>query len=153
MYTQDNGKKYTGTKTIYSWPCTRGEYNAYRGWMIPAGEDPDDEGYLVEYTDGGKPNHTNHAGYISWSPADVFERSYVEDTPTTWQGRLIAEGQDAVFRLVKLEDFLASPGYNTLDASDRQLLMLQAQCMNTYVDILARRVARFNSNAPDTLAS
>lgn len=55
---------------------TRGEYNGYRGWEMPANEDAAEAGYLVEYHDGGKPNHPDHAGYVSWSPADVFERSY-----------------------------------------------------------------------------
>lgn len=69
-------KDYIGTKRIMAAPMTRGEYNAYRGWEIPANEEPADPGYLVEYRDGGKPNDSRHAGYISWSPADVFERSY-----------------------------------------------------------------------------
>lgn len=69
-------KLYEGTKRMHACPMTRGEYNAYRGWENPAGENPDDAGYLVEYVDGGKPNDPRHAGYISWSPADVFERSY-----------------------------------------------------------------------------
>jgi hypothetical protein len=60
---------------------TRGEYNAYRGWEVPANEDPADAGYLVEYEDGGKANDSRHAGYISWSPADVFERTYRESPP------------------------------------------------------------------------
>ena len=55
---------------------TRGEYNEYRGWATPEGEDPQDAGYLVEYQDGGKANDSRHTGYISWSPKDVFERSY-----------------------------------------------------------------------------
>lgn len=75
-------KQYTGTKTVLARPMTRGDYNAYRGWEVPADENPADEGYLVEYTDGGKSNHPAHAGYISWSPADVFTRAYVEDKPT-----------------------------------------------------------------------
>ena len=36
----------------------------------------DDEGYLVEYTDGGKANTPQYDGYVSWSPKDVFERAY-----------------------------------------------------------------------------
>lgn len=55
---------------------SRGDYNLYRGWDIPANEDPEDEGYLVEYRDGGQANHPGHAGYISWSPRNVFEQSY-----------------------------------------------------------------------------
>lgn len=55
---------------------TRGQYNAYRGWQMPTDENPDEEGYIVEYLDGGKPNDSRHENYISWSPKDVFERSY-----------------------------------------------------------------------------
>ena len=69
-------KLYEGTKRLTAQPMTRGGYNAYRGWETPAGEDPADAGYLVEYQDGGKANDSRHAGYISWSPADVFERTY-----------------------------------------------------------------------------
>lgn len=69
-------QKYIGTKLVLAAPMTRGDYNHYRGWTIPANEDPEDVGYLVEYLDGGEPNHEDHEGYISWSPANVFERSY-----------------------------------------------------------------------------
>lgn len=69
-------KLYEGTKRLHATPMTRGEYNAYRGWENPASENPADGGYLVEYQDGGKANDSRHAGYISWSPADVFERTY-----------------------------------------------------------------------------
>jgi hypothetical protein len=74
-------KRYEGTKRLSATPMTRGEYNAYRGWKLPDGESPGDAGYLVEYEDGGKPNHANHKNYISWSPKDVFERSYREIQP------------------------------------------------------------------------
>ena len=71
-------KTYEGTKRVYARPMSRGDYNAYRSWTVPADENPDDPGYLVEYLDGGKSNHAAHAGYISWSPKDVFERAYCE---------------------------------------------------------------------------
>lgn len=71
-------KSCTGTKTVLAEPMTRGAHNAYRGWTLPDKEDPNEPGYLVEYVDGGKANHSAHAGYISWSPADVFERAYKE---------------------------------------------------------------------------
>ena len=67
---------YRGTKLVYASPMNRGDYNEYRGWKVPNDENPDDEGYLVEYTDGGKPNDPRHTGYISWSPKDVFDRAY-----------------------------------------------------------------------------
>lgn len=68
-----------GTKRILAQPMTRAEYNDYRGWTLPADENGADQGYLVEYTDGDRSNHPNHAGYISWSPADVFNQSYRPD--------------------------------------------------------------------------
>lgn len=69
-------KQYLGTKLLFALAMTRGAYNEYRGWEMPADESPDEAGYLVEYADGGKANHPSHEGYISWSPADVFEKSY-----------------------------------------------------------------------------
>lgn len=61
-------KKYIGVKIIEAKPMNRGEYNEYRGWTIPAGENPEDEGYLVVYPDG----------YVSWSPKPQFEEAYRE---------------------------------------------------------------------------
>ena len=73
-------KSFIGTKMILARPMGRGEYNTYRGWQIPLDENPADEGFLVEYVDGGASNHPGHAGYISWSPKDVFERAYRPST-------------------------------------------------------------------------
>lgn len=59
-------ERYIGTKIIDAEPMTRGEYNKFRGWQIPANENPDDAGYKVIYSDN----------YVSWSPATVFEEAY-----------------------------------------------------------------------------
>lgn len=67
---------FYGTKAIYAVPMDRQAYNEYRGWELPADEDGSDKGFLVEYLDGGQSNHPDHAGYVSWSPKDVFERAY-----------------------------------------------------------------------------
>ena len=69
-------ERYIGTKLINAKPMTRAEYNAFRGWTVPADENPADAGYLVEYLDGGKGNTDHYAGYVSWSPAEVFDRAY-----------------------------------------------------------------------------
>lgn len=67
-------KEYIGTKMIQAKPMTRGDYNKYRGWQIPADENPEDEGYLVKYKDG----------YESWSPKEAFEEAYRESTGLTF---------------------------------------------------------------------
>lgn len=69
-------KSYIGTKVILAMAMTRLAYNQYRDWELPSDEDGADEGYLVEYTDGGKPNHKDHTGYISWSPKEQFDNAY-----------------------------------------------------------------------------
>lgn len=73
-------EKYIGTKLIKAEDMTRAEYNAFRGWELPADENGADEGYLVEYLDGGKPNTTTHAGYVSWSPKEQFDNAYRKTT-------------------------------------------------------------------------
>ena len=71
-----SAQAYIGTKQVCGAPMNRLEYNQLRGWTVPADENPDDEGYLVEYLDGGAPNHKDFAGYISWSPKKQFEDAY-----------------------------------------------------------------------------
>lgn len=67
-------KQYIGTKIIQAKPMNRGEYNKYRGWEIPADENPEDEGYLVKYKDG----------YESWYPKETFEEAYRESYGLTF---------------------------------------------------------------------
>lgn len=69
-------KLYQCHKFVTAKPMTRAEYNDYRNWELPEDENGDDAGFLVEYLDGGKPNHPNHKNYISWSPYDVFIAGY-----------------------------------------------------------------------------
>lgn len=69
-------QQFYGTKLIAAKPMTRAEYNKFRGWELPSDERPEDEGYLVEYLDGGKPNVEGYAGYVSWSPKEQFENAY-----------------------------------------------------------------------------
>jgi len=71
-------KNAIGTKQVMLAHMTRQEYNDYRGWELPGDEDGSDEGYLVEYTNGSKSNHPDHAGYISWSPKAQADNAYQE---------------------------------------------------------------------------
>lgn len=69
-------KQYIGVKLINAIDMTRAAYNILRDWELPAMENGADEGYLVEYLDGGQANHKDFKGYISWSPKAVFENAY-----------------------------------------------------------------------------
>lgn len=69
-------KRFIGTKLINAEPMTRLAYNELRGWKLPEDENGDDEGYLVEYIDGGKPNLAGYEGYVSWSPKEQFDNTY-----------------------------------------------------------------------------
>lgn len=69
---------YIGTKIVNATPMNRLDYNTLRGWTVPADENPADDGYLVEYTDGGKPNVEGYAGYVSWSPKEQFDNAYLQ---------------------------------------------------------------------------
>lgn len=68
--------RYIGIKEINATPMSRAAYNLFRGWELPKDENGEDEGYLVEYIDGGQANTATYKGYVSWSPKDVFERAY-----------------------------------------------------------------------------
>lgn len=62
-------KKYIGVERVEARPMTRGDYNTYRGWQIPADENPADEGYLVKRGNV----HEN------WIPKEIFEKTYAAE--------------------------------------------------------------------------
>ena len=144
---------YEGTKRVHAKPMNRGDYNSYRGWEVPADENPADEGYLVENVDGGRGNDSRHAGYISWSPKDVFERSYkeVKTVPglAPHQQRVVDEHAECLERLRKLQAFIANtdgPFQNLCD-EERRRLVRQEDVMNELAIVLAERVAAFTKGA------
>lgn len=83
-------QRYIGSKAINAKPMTRQEYNDFRGWKLPDDENGDDAGFLVEYLDGGQANTQQYAGYVSWSPKDVFERAYKPATGMDFGGAVAA---------------------------------------------------------------
>ena len=68
--------RYVGTKIVNAKMMTRLDYNDFRQWTLPKNENGADEGYLVEYLDGGTPNTSEYKGYVSWSPKEQFENAY-----------------------------------------------------------------------------
>lgn len=59
---------YIGTVLIKAKPMTRGEYNQFKGWEAPKGEDQTIDGYLVE----------DETGYTSWRPGRQFDKYYLK---------------------------------------------------------------------------
>jgi len=71
-------EKFKCHKEVNAKPMSLGDYNKLRGWKLPDDEDPDKQGYLVEYIDSDDINHPDYEHYISWSPKDVFESGYTK---------------------------------------------------------------------------
>ena len=144
-------KTYTGTKTLSARPMDRGTYCVYRGWALPDAENGDDEGYLVEYHDGGSANDSRHAGYISWSPKDVFERTYkeVEPPPASLHAylpheqRVVVEKTELDGNIFRLLAFIEGHVFQSLPLQDQSNLKIQASIMFAYSAILEQRIANF----------
>lgn len=68
----DNLRVYKSHKIVHGTPMSRGEYNKYRGWDLPANEDGSDEGYLVIY------NKDTVDHYESWTPKKQLDEGYTE---------------------------------------------------------------------------
>ena len=67
-----NLKYYQAIKRVHAKPMKRGYYNLYKGWVLPADENPADDGYLVIYNKDTPQHHE------SWSPKSVFDNGYYE---------------------------------------------------------------------------
>lgn len=119
---------YVGKKSVQAKPMSRGEYNKLQGWTIPEGENPEDDGYLVMYLDGGKPNHPDFEHYISWSPKDVFERSYTVSKP--YLDRLCNEIVELSDKLEKLYNFITDDDVFTAYVSEDEQLLLKKKYTN-----------------------
>ena len=68
-------QKYIGTKVINAVSMTRKAYNDFRGWTVPADENPADEGFLIEVI-GGFKNTVQYNGYVQWLPTESFNFEY-----------------------------------------------------------------------------
>lgn len=141
-------KKFRCHKEVHAKPMTRGEYNHYRGWEIPANENPHDDGYLVVYSRGT----VDH--YESWSPKKQFDEGYTEltqeglkvvslgqtKTEETYLDRLNKEYDELQDKATKLYKFLDSDKKGSLSVKDVQLLVAQLRVMVEYLSILEARL-------------
>jgi hypothetical protein len=154
-------KTYIGTKEIEATPMNRLEYNKYRGWELPADENGEDEGYLVEYA-GDASNHPNHKGYISWSPKEQFENAHIEANKCTeflpksdfpHEQRVLDEAIELEKKLDALTAFISTnPIFTKLPEEQQRLLKQQQLTMRGYLAILAVRMAGFTYLDPNSTA-
>lgn len=148
-------KRYEGTKRLLAVAMTLGAYNAYRGWTLTTDEDPDKPGYLVEYEDGGQANDSRHKGYISWSPADVFERAYnpiAADEPDkflqpkiTGYRQLSAHETDLMNRVKAMGENLEQ----MMDAIRQAHLIGRGKHPSFPCDVSAEEIARLDDAEPE----
>ena len=132
-------KKYIGKKEVNAIPMNRQEYNDFRGWKLPDDENGEDEGYLVEYVDGGKANTPQYNGYVSWSPEDVFKRAYKSiETPLD---RLYIEYDELQDKYNKLVLFLGRKDAEKI-AGEMQVALMEEQKleMKDYLLTLRTRI-------------
>lgn len=137
-------KKYVGTKVIEAKEMNRGDYNKYRGWTIPQNENPEDEGYLVKYSDG----------YESWSPKKQFEEAYREFDKTKlpytsilmqsndYKERFVAEYKQLVIRyrgLVSMVNKWDNGELSFNPTCPRSTYNIQLRAMKDYIEILEKR--------------
>ena len=124
-------KKYIGTKQIEAEPMTMGE--AYEKNLLQAGRVPNESektkaGYHVKY----------EGGYESWSPAESFEKAYkVADTPFD---RMVIEYDELKQKIDKLDVFLDSEKFKTLDEKVKGFLSSQYHIMIAYSVVLTERM-------------
>jgi len=142
---------YIGTKIIQAEPMTRLAYNELRGWTVPADENPADDGYLVEYLDGGKPNVLGFAGYVSWSPKEQFEKAYITVGDVSGllphQVRVKCEAAELDKRIEKLTAFQSTELFHYLPSDEQYRLIAQLAAMQGYSKLLAERIAAFGATA------
>lgn len=128
---------FTCHKTVKAVPMNRKDYNDLRGWSVPSDENPEDEGYLVEYQDDSHKNVEGFDGYISWSPKDVFKKGY--RLSETFTDRLKIEMEDLDEKCQKLDDFISSSKFDSLEETHKSLLKTQFCVMAAYYGTVRTR--------------
>lgn len=113
--------------TVQAQFMTRGAYNEFRGWDVPADENA---GYLVRQSIGD-------TAYVAWYPSEIFEALYgVSDTP---KQRVSLELTARKAELTALEQFIYKDQPDFIDDSQWQYLHTQASIMHELVNVLTVR--------------
>lgn len=137
-------KQYIGTKTVKAEPMVKSAAVA-KGWARASEGNPDTPGYHVQYT------NPDGSTYDSWSPKDVFEKSYqiAED----FKDRLEIESKELGVRLRKLSNFIHTNVFadiaKKIGPEQGALLLSQYHGMSLYYDALKYRIEILNSESED----
>ena len=144
-------KQYIGTKTVKAEPMVKsaavakGWARLSEGWARLSEGCLNDPGYHVQYT------NPDGSTYDSWSPKDVFEKSYqiAED----FKDRLEIEFKELRIRLLKLHKFIQDNGFaniaKKIGPEQGALLLSQYHGMSLYFDALKARLEILNSESED----
>ena len=136
---------YIGAEVIHAVSMTRGDYNILRGWILPADENGEDNGYLVQKADARGVNVNGFDGYVSWSPREVFERTYsvgLRLEPETFLSRMKTELEELKDKAMKLQSFIVGPNFDKIPAIEQVDLQEQFVAMREYEEVLERRYTR-----------
>lgn len=131
-----NLKKYIGTKEVMAAPMD--EATAVDKGFARKNEDNHEwrSGYQVQYT------NPDGSTYDSWSPKDVFEKSY--QVAEDFKDRLIIEFKELKERFNKLDAFLDENDYDKVieicGPAQTALMFSQYHAMRHYYDILGTRI-------------
>lgn len=129
-------KKYIGTKEVMAAPMD--EVTAVTKGFARKNEDNHEwrSGYHVQYT------NPDGSTYDSWSPKDVFEKSY--QVAEDFKDRLIIEFKELKERFNKLDAFLDEKDYDKVveicGPAQTALMFSQYHAMRHYCDILRTRI-------------
>ena len=128
-------KLYIGTKMVKAEPMAKSAA-VTKGWARPSEGNEDVPGYHVQYT------NPDGSTYDSWSPKDVFEKSY--QVAEDFKDRLIIELKELKERINKLEAFLNENDYDKVTEKcgpvQTALMLSQYHAMRHYYDILKTRI-------------
>ena len=114
-------------------PMTRLEYNQFRGWVLPEGEDPNDPGYLMDF-----------GFHTAWWPADVVDKAFmVLPSAPSYQQRIHGEHKQLLDRQEKLTVFITSPAFSSLVPAEQIRLSKQFHLQKQLLEVLGLRIAAF----------
>lgn len=138
-------KKYIGTKEVMAAPMD--EATAVAKGFARKNEDNHElrSGYHVQYT------NPDGSTYDSWSPKDVFEKSY--QVAEDFKDRLIIEANELEVRFKKLKDFMCKKGFDEIaekcGPKQAALMLSQYHGMELYYAVLRFRIELLELESKD----